>query len=192
VREITPGRSGNNRFAYVRTYETPANAKRDFGKRDGESARATRLQHVHRERMLRRCIRRCPERIARGCVRIVRVRYVRETIYTIYGTRRVHAHADTQYGVFTYGAHGLPRPHCSVMFEFQAGCVGVARGWRFIHVVLPLLLRMRTHGAIAAACVTRRTTREKNEMGEGRKKERERRVCLHACRFTPPARYSKI
>lgn len=76
-------------------------ARGDGGKRDGESARATRLQHVHRERMLRRCTRRCPERIARGCARVCvyvytpRVQYVRETLHTIYGTRRVHAHACT-------------------------------------------------------------------------------------------------
>jgi len=126
---------------------------------------------------------------ARACVCVC--------VYSVFGictkryTRYNWTRCTREYAISTLG---LPRPHCSVMFEFHAGCVGVARGWRSIHVVLHLLLRIRKYGTLAAACVTRTYggREKKMRVGERRYKEKERKVCLHACTLTPSARCSKI
>lgn len=80
---------------YARTRPL-VNAKGDGAKRDGESARATRLQHVHREKMLRRRMQHCLRaHRAQICMRVrvsVRIRYVCETIYTVYGIRDAYTH----------------------------------------------------------------------------------------------------
>lgn len=189
MREITPGWSGNNRFAYVRTYK---NAKGDGGKRDGESARATRLQHVHRGRMLRRLhaavsgahrARVC----ACACMSAV---CARDDICIRYTERDAYPHTRAQYGVLL-GAHGLTTTALLGNVRVPRSCVGVARGWRSIYVVLRLLLRIRTMRSPPRALRGARWTREKNERwikGTERDRERQRRVCLHACTLTPPRR----
>lgn len=134
------------------------------------------------------CMRRCPERIARGCAHVhVCPACARDDICIRYTERDAYPHTRAQYGVLL-GAHGLTTTALLGNVRVPRSCVGVARGWRSIYVVLRLLLHIRTMRSPPRALRGARWTREKNERwtkGTERDKERQRRVCLHACTFTP-------